>query len=88
MSAVLVGVLWTFSLSGSFGQTRRDLYQVCYEGGTAEQVIAACTGVIANQQGDKNDIATAFKNRANAYDDKHKYALAIKDYSDAIRLDP
>ena len=64
------------------------MYRVCYEGGTAEQVIAACSGVIADQQGDKHDIATAFKNRANAYDDKHNHELAIKDYSDAIRLDP
>ena len=84
---LLVAGISTLS-SISFAQGNRDLYRQCYEGDVAERVIIACSIVIADNRGDKHDLATAFKNRANAYDDKHKHELALNDYTGAIALNP
>ena len=87
VSALLVTSI--FALSNiSLAQSHRALDQQCYEGDVPERVIVACSAVIANHPSDKHDLATAFKNRANAYDDKHKHELALNDYTQAIMLDP
>ena len=87
VSALLVTSIFALS-SISFAQSHRDLDMQCYEGDVPERVIIACSAVIANHTGDKHDLATAFKNRASAYDDKHKHDLALNDYTQAIALDP
>lgn len=88
MSACLVGCICSFLSSNSSGQAGREPDRLCYEGSVPSRVIAACSIIIESPQGDRHDLAVAFKNRANAYDDQHKHELAIKDFAEAIRLDP
>src|SRR5262249_31129070 len=68
--ASLVGCTCMFFSCDLLGQTDRRLFETCYGGGTPDNVITACTVMITRQQGDNHDLATAFKNRGNAYDDK------------------
>lgn len=63
-------------------------YRECYEGGVADRVIAACSVVIGDRAGDKQDIAAAFKSRGDAHDDKGEYELALSDYAEALALNP
>jgi tetratricopeptide (TPR) repeat protein len=60
----------------------------CYESDKPDQTIEACSTVIASGRVDSEDLATAFKNRGNAYDDKGQYDLAIQDYDHAIATNP
>jgi tetratricopeptide (TPR) repeat protein len=51
--------------------------------------IKGCTALIqANGGKNARQMASAFKNRGDAYKDKSDYDRAIADYNEAIRLDP
>jgi lipoprotein NlpI len=50
--------------------------------------IGGCTTVIQSGKESKKNLATAFNNRGNAYDDKKQYDRAIQDYDQAIKLNP
>jgi tetratricopeptide (TPR) repeat protein len=69
-------------------QDSSERYRECYEGGVADRVIAACSVVIGDRAGDKQDIAAAFKSRGDAHDDKGEYELALEDYANALALSP
>ena len=69
-------------------QDNGERYRECYEGGMADRVIAACSVVIGDRTGDKQDIAAAFKSRGDAHDDKGEYELALDDYAEALALSP
>jgi tetratricopeptide (TPR) repeat protein len=69
-------------------QDHGERYRECYEGGVADRVIAACSVVIGERAGDRQDIAAAFKNRGDAHDDKGEYELALADYGEALALEP
>jgi len=60
----------------------------CYENGSPDQTIEACSIVITAGHVNREDLATAFKNRGNAYDDKGQYDRAIQDYDHAIAINP
>ena len=60
----------------------------CFGNIDPERLIDACTAVIAAGQVGRNDLATAYKNRGNAYDDKGEYVRAIQDYNHAIAVNP
>lgn len=66
----------------------RELYRECYEGNLPDSVIASCSALISNHLGNKQDIAAAFKSRGDAHDDKGEYELALRDYADALALNP
>ena len=60
----------------------------CYENDSPDQKIQACSAVIGARVVDRTDLATAFRNRANAYQDKGHLELAIEDYDRSIELNP
>jgi tetratricopeptide (TPR) repeat protein len=72
----------------TLAQDDEQLSKKCYENSSSDQTIEACSRVIASAQVDAKDLATAFKNRGNAYDDKDQYGLAIQDYDNAIAINP
>jgi tetratricopeptide (TPR) repeat protein len=80
-------------LTGTIGlpvlaQGYEQLSKACYEGDRGDQTIEACSAVISAGLVDRNDLATAFKNRGNAYDDEGQYDRAIQDYDHAIAINP
>jgi tetratricopeptide (TPR) repeat protein len=79
-------------LSTSVNKARADDYDVlfrrCYSNGTPEQVIVSCSAVIAKGLSNKQDLATAYKNRGNAYDDQGEYERALDDYGQAVAINP
>ena len=90
---------WKFSillagfLSASLAATPRAqdydvLFKKCYSNGIPDHVIVSCSAVIARGLADKEDLATAYKNRGNAYDDKGEYDLALADYEQAVAINP
>jgi len=64
------------------------LSKQCYTESLPDHVIAGCSAVIARGLVDKADLATAFKNRGNAHDDKGDYARALADYDQAVTINP
>ena len=60
----------------------------CYENYGSYETIQACSAVIAGGLVTKEDLATAFRNRANAYDDQGQFNRAIDDYDHAIAINP
>lgn len=69
-------------------QDYEQLSRKCYENSTPDQMIESCTTVIESGRVEKEDLATAFKNRGNAYDSKGQYDRAIEDYDHAIATNP
>jgi tetratricopeptide (TPR) repeat protein len=65
-----------------------QLFKRCFTESQPDHVIAGCSAVIARGQADKQDLAAAYKNRGNAYDDKAEYARALEDYAQAVRINP
>lgn len=69
-------------------QSYEAFYRKCYDSADADQVIASCTAVISRGLVEKTDLATAYKNRGNAYDDMGLYARALEDFRQAIETNP
>lgn len=69
-------------------QTYEALSKTCFSAGMADQVIASCSVVIGKRLVEDDDLATAYKNRGNAYDDKGDHASAIEDYARALVINP
>jgi len=72
----------------TFADDYEAFFRRCYDGGLPDQVIASCSVVIARRAVDDQDLATAFKNRGNAFDDKGEYARAVEDYDQALSINP
>ena len=72
----------------ALAQDYEQLSRKCYENSTPDQTIEACTIVIASGRVEREDLATAFKNRGNAYDSKGQYDRAIEDYDHALAINP
>lgn len=67
-----------------------DLWQVCKQEATtdvAQAVFDSCTQVIT-QSGDPYFVSRAYNNRSLVYYDRGRYADAVADLDEAIRLDP
>jgi tetratricopeptide (TPR) repeat protein len=86
--AIFVGALSTEAAEVSRAQDDEAFSRKCYDNGRSEQVIAGCTAVISRGLVDKEDLATAYKNRGNAYDDKGQYGEALEDYGRAVAINP
>jgi lipoprotein NlpI len=67
-------------------QTYETLYRACYSSGLPERVIASCSALISRRLAVGQDLATAFKNRCNAYDDNGDHIRAIADFGAALAI--
>jgi tetratricopeptide (TPR) repeat protein len=67
-------------------QTYETLYRACYSSGLPERVIASCSVLISRRLAVGQDLATAFKNRGNAYDDKGDHVRAMADFGAALAI--
>ena len=67
-------------------QTYEALFKTCYASGLPDQVIASCSVLIRRRLAVGQDLATAFKNRGNAYDDKGDHLRAIADFGAALAI--
>jgi len=67
-------------------QTYEALFKTCYASGLPDRVIASCSVLIRRRLAVGEDLATAFKNRGNAYDDKGEHVRAIADFGAALAI--
>src|SRR5215204_536589 len=67
-------------------QTYETLYRACYSSGLPERVIASCSVLISRRLAVGQDLATAFKNRGNAYDDMGDHVRAMADFGAALAI--
>lgn len=81
---ILSGALSMEAAQAPRAQSYEAFYRKCYDNADPDQVIASCTAVIVRGLVEKNDLATAYKNRGNAYDDKGQYSRALEDFGQAI----
>lgn len=89
--AALVATTWVLSATiglTALAQGYDQFSKKCYEDDNPDRAIEACSAVISAGVVDRQDLATAFKNRGNAYDDKGQYDRAIQDYDHAIAINP
>ena len=68
------------------GQTYEALFKTCYASSLPERVIASCSALISRRLAVGQDLATAFKNRGNAYDDKGDHVRAMADFGEALAI--
>ena len=85
---ILSGALSAAAAEAPRAQGYEALYRKCYEEAASEQVIISCTAVISRGLVDQNDLATAYKNRGDAYDDVGQYERALEDYDRAVTINP
>ncbi|WP_295137252.1 tetratricopeptide repeat protein [uncultured Reyranella sp.] len=86
--AILSGVFCTAVAEAPRAQGYEAFYRKCYEDAASDQVITSCTAVISRGLVDRDDLATAYKNRGDAYDDKGLFEQALEDYDRAVRTNP
>jgi tetratricopeptide (TPR) repeat protein len=60
----------------------------CSQNRDLDRQIAGCTSFINRAAGGKEGMASAYTNRANAYDEKGDSQRALRDYNEAIRINP
>lgn len=85
---VLVSALAARIAAMACAEDYEQLFRRCYTESLPDQVIASCSAVISRAPADRADLATAFKNRGNAYDDKGEYVHALQDYDQAVTINP
>jgi tetratricopeptide (TPR) repeat protein len=88
LPSILASVLCMGAAEATRAQGYEALYRKCYEDAASGQVIISCTAVISRGLVDRNDLATAYKNRGNAHDDEGRYEQALEDYARAIETNP
>jgi tetratricopeptide (TPR) repeat protein len=86
--SILAGVLSAAIGVPALAQGYEEFSKRCFENSSPDQTIEACSAVIAGGHVGRKDLATAFKNRGNAFDDKGQYDRAIEDYDHAIAINP
>ena len=85
---ILAGMLLTSLAEVALAQDYDEPFKKCYSNGIPDQVIVSCSAVIARGLADKEDLATAHKNKGNAYDDKGEYDHALEEYEQALATNP
>ncbi len=68
--------------------TRAGMKEDCVQGRDRDLQIGGCTAVIRSGEYFGKNLALAYYNRGNAYDELGKHTRAIEDYDQALRLDP
>jgi tetratricopeptide (TPR) repeat protein len=87
-AAVLAAAVAATLAAAATAQNYEALYKTCFSSGMPDQVIASCSVVIGQRLAEGEDLATAHKNRANAYDDQGDYGRALEDYGQALAINP
>ena len=92
-SAHMIRTIFAWMLSASIvvpalGEDLGPYNKGCYENYGSYETIQACSAVIAGSLVNKEDLATAFRNRANAYEGEGQFDRAIDDYDHAIAINP
>ena len=91
-SFVVFGITLVFSCVGNvFSQEMSQDHKWCtgQDGASADQKIKGCTALIQSGRETRDYmLAVSFYNRGNAYASKGDYDTAIRDYYEAIRLNP
>ena len=87
-AAVLAAAVAATLATAAAAQDYEALYKTCFSSGMPDQVIASCSVVIGRRLAEGEDLATAHKNRANAYDDQGAYERALEDYGQALAINP
>jgi tetratricopeptide (TPR) repeat protein len=77
-----------FVAAPAFAQSKLEIDCAGSAGATIEQRIAACTKIIKSGRGTPHERAVAFNYRGGALYYSGKPEQAMKDYEEAIRLDP
>jgi tetratricopeptide (TPR) repeat protein len=85
---ILSGAFCAVAAQAPCAQSYEAFYRKCFEDADSDQVIVSCTAVIARGLVEKADLATAYKNRGNAYDDKGQYSRALEDFGQAVETNP
>jgi tetratricopeptide (TPR) repeat protein len=80
-------VIATLATLLSIRSTTADDLATCF-GPDADAAISACTAIIASQERSPTELAQAHVLRGTAYFNKGNYDNALKDYNEAIELDP
>ena len=80
-------ILCVFVPAAAAGATRDDNWRLCSEG-DADVRLAACSSIIQSGLEDKQNLSIAFYNRALASAEKRDLDRAVRDFGDAIRLNP
>src|SRR6266849_2670041 len=82
--AVLVPVIFLFTCVLVFAASDRE---DCADAENADQKIASCSRVIADDAESAPNRARAYGNRGAAYYDKSEFDRAIADFSEAVKID-
>lgn len=67
---------------------RAGVVDDCNQDRDPDRRISGCTAVIRSGDYSGKDLAAAYTNRGNAYDDLGEYNRAIDDYTEALRIEP
>src|SRR5262249_6175665 len=84
--ALCVAAVFLAASGGAAAATAEDL-EACYKA-QRDAAISACTAAITSKKHQGAELATAHVVRGNAYFSKGDYDAAIRDYDEAIRLNP
>ena len=88
MRAILVAAVLLGALPGdALAQTLPEAWTWC-RGNDPDRLIRGCSAIIRSGREAPDNLAWAFFNRGRALSDQARYDRAIRDFDEAIRLDP
>jgi tetratricopeptide (TPR) repeat protein len=68
-------------------EASEDIWKKC-RGNDTDARLTACSTLIAHAQGTPAELASAYYARGSAYRQKSLFALALKDFDEAIKANP
>ena len=88
MRAILLVAVLTGALPGAVAaQSLAQQWAWCHDD-DSDRLIRGCTAVIRAGRESADDLARAFFNRGRAYADRGQYDRALRDFDQAVRIDP
>lgn len=88
MRAILLAAVLTSVFLGAVAAQTLDQQWAWCRDDYSERLIRACTAVIRSGRQTPENLARAFFNRGRALADKGQFDPAIRDFDEAVRLDP
>jgi tetratricopeptide (TPR) repeat protein len=86
--ACLVGLLMFTLTQSTRADFQKDLHDCDFAGDRPELQISACSKIISSNHADGLLLATFYSNRGVAFKRQGQLGRAIRDYSEAVTLDP